>query len=275
MNLSQKTKKICDLYNISPQKNKGQNFLIEKKFYDEMIEAVNIKCDDVILEVGPGLGFLTCQLAQKAKKVITVELDENLAEVLRSNFKLWDINNVEIRNENVLDFCSKEIKGDYKIAANLPYNISSVFLRKFLSLVDNSPLEMVLMLQKELVQRIAASPPKMSLLGISVQYYADVKIISYVPKDSFWPAPKVDSGIIRIVLKNKNRDKKYEKEFFRLVKMGFSSKRKMLKNNLGAGLKIKTKDAEELLKKADIGEKARAQDLSIDNWRKLLGFVSF
>jgi 16S rRNA (adenine1518-N6/adenine1519-N6)-dimethyltransferase len=266
----EKTKKICDLHNIKPARSRGQNFLVRDDIYNDILDAADLNKDDVVLEVGPGLGFLTEKLSKRVKKVITVELDDKLAQVLKSNFSLWDVGNVEIKNMNVLDFDPEKIDGEYKIVANLPYNITSVFLRKFLSTVKNKPKEIVLMLQKEVVQRIAADVPKMSILGISVQYYADTEIIRYVPREFFWPAPKVESGIIKIVTKDIDIDEKYEKDFFRFVKMGFVSKRKMLKNNLAAGLHINAPEAIELIKKAGFNEKVRAQELGVEDWKKLI-----
>lgn len=273
MNLLEKTKKICSLYNIVPARSKGQNFLIRESIYDDIVDVAEIMENDLVLEVGPGLGFLTEKLAQKAKKVITVELDDKLAQVLDSNLGLWGVDNVEIRNMNVLDFDTAEIKGSYKLVANLPYNITSVFIRKFLAESVNQPTQIVLMLQKEVVQRIAAKTPKMSLLAISVQYYADVEIIKYVPREFFYPIPKVESGVIKIRKRAIQRNEDFEKEFFRLVKMGFVSKRKMLKNNLSSGLKISNSKALELLKKSGFNEKVRAQELSIEDWKRLLNNV--
>ncbi|MEA1962680.1 MAG: 16S rRNA (adenine(1518)-N(6)/adenine(1519)-N(6))-dimethyltransferase RsmA, partial [Patescibacteria group bacterium] len=223
-----KTKQICKENNIKPVRSRGQNFLINEDVYDFIVNAAEIKKDDIILEVGPGLGFLTEKLARKVKRVIAVELDDKLANLLKVNLKEKKIDNVEVVNGNILDFRIKNriknqesrikdnnqnydrssldslffiLNSKYKIVANLPYNITSVFLRKFLS-CENKPKSMVLMLQKEVADRIVAGPGKMSLLAVSVQFYAKAEIIKYVPKIDFWPVPKVDSAVIQLRIKN-------------------------------------------------------------------------
>ena len=270
MNLLNKTKQICKENNIKPARSRGQNFLINEDVYDLVVDAAEIKKNDTVLEVGPGLGFLTEKLAQKAKKVIAVELDDKLAVLLVKNLKDKKINNVEVANENILDINFKI--PNYKVVANLPYNITSVFLRKFLS-AENKPNSMILMLQKEVAERIVASPGKMSLLAVSVQFYAKAEIIEYVPKTDFWPMPKVDSAIIKLVGTGHCHVLvgEFEKKFFQLVKIGFSSKRKMLKNNLANGYHINQKQAENWLKKAGFNEKIRAQEMSVDDWEVLSG----
>ncbi len=295
--LLQQTKEICGRNNIIPTRSKGQNFLIEETVYAKIIEAADLSKDDTVLEVGPGFGFLTRKLAAKAGRVIAVELDDKLAGLLEANLQQRGIENVEVLNENVLDlnpkslipnpksqnikikkklnFESRELN-DYKIVANLPYNISSIFLRKFLT-VKERPSEMVLMLQKEVAERIVAKPGKMSLLAVSVQFYAQASVVCFVPANAFWPAPKVDSAIIRLKIKNcKSKilggvDK--ERDFFRLVRFGFAAKRKMLKNNLVAGYKINQENAENYLKLANLSPKIRAEDLSVADWIKLFELV--
>lgn len=266
----EQTNNLCRLYGIKPARSKGQNFLINESVYGKIIEAANIKKDDIVLEVGPGLGFLTSLLSQKAKKVIAVELDDKLANILKTGLDAQDVKNVEVVNENVLDFIPPVKNGGYKIVANLPYNITSVFLRKFLSREDK-PQEMILMLQKEVAERIVARAGDMSLLAVSIQFYAEAEIISLVPRRDFWPQPDVDSAIIKMKVKNEKL-KVDEKSFFRLVKIGFSSKRKMLKNNLANGYHIKEDLAREALKKAGFSEKTRAQELSVQDWMSILPY---
>lgn len=291
---------ICEKYNIHPQRSKGQNFLISEEVYDKIVEQADIKKSDTVVEVGPGLGILTEKLSKMAKKVVAVELDDKLALFLQKKFS--GFKNIEIVNQDILDLnpfailnpkgeeSREEIfkdkthpvpqmrdtppeEGNYKIVANLPYNITSVFLRKFLS-EESRPKSMTLMLQKEVVQRIVARPGEMSLLSVSVQYYAEPEILFTVNRDCFWPRPEVDSAVIKIDLKqNLVRDVDKEKKFFRLVKIGFSSRRKMLKNNLMAGYKISAESANNKLKLAGLDEKIRAQELSLDDWEKL--FVLF
>ncbi|MEA3398499.1 MAG: 16S rRNA (adenine(1518)-N(6)/adenine(1519)-N(6))-dimethyltransferase RsmA [Patescibacteria group bacterium] len=277
MDLLRETKNICSQHKIKPARSKGQNFLIRENVYDKIIETAELNKADIILEVGPGFGFLTEKLAQKVKKVIAVELDDKLTNILQNRLNKQSIKNVEVLNRNILDVTSYELRvASYKIVANLPYNITSIFLRKFLS-AENKPDFMVLMLQKEVAERICAKPGKMSLLSVSAQYYARPKIIEYVPKHDFWPSPKVDSAIVKLRI---HKETKFpagnlvsgnEKVFFRLVKFGFSSKRKMLKNNLAAGCHISQIKAKNRLIKAGFKENIRAQELSVRDWIKLFG----
>ena len=278
MSLLQKTKQLCKEYNIKPARSRGQSFLIRENVYDKIIEVADLNSSDVVLEIGPGLGFLTERLAKGAKKVIAVEIDKKLVEVLEKRLKEQGIGNVEVVEGDILKFSIADFRLPIdKIVANLPYNITSIFLRKFLSggssfRVPESARDhdrsrsMVLMLQKEVAERIVAKPGKMSLLAVSVQFYSEPKIIDYVSKENFWPKPEVDSAIINLRLKNRSfgyaqdRDLRIdEKEFFQLVKFGFSAKRKMLKNNLAGGFKISSEKAEDKLKKAGFSPKIRAQ----------------
>ena len=300
MDLLKTTKQLCRLYDIKPARSRGQNFLIKEEAYEKIIKAADLKKDDIVLEVGPGLGFLTTRLAKIVKKVVAVELDDKLAEVLRTGLmaqgiypvksgdagilpsaKLFDrVKNVEIINGDILKIPPLNlplVKGEspqgrgFKIVANLPYNITSIFLRKFLS-AENKPEMMILMLQKEVAERIVASPPKMSLLAVSVQFYAEAKIVEIVPAACFWPKPEVDSAIIKLIVETRGRASvQNEKEFFKLVKIGFSAKRKMLKNNLVAGYHIPQEEAGERLKNNGFNPKIRAQELSVEDWLKLFG----
>ena len=271
MNLLDRTKKICQEEQIKPSRNKGQNFLIDDSYYDEIIRASNLQNTDVVLEVGPGLGFLTEKIAKKSAKLITVELDETIQDYIKRKKNKEKIENLELVRKNILDL-EPEVKYN-KIIANLPYNITSRFLQIFLS-TRARPDFFVLMLQKEVVDRICAKPGKMSLLGISVQYFSSPELICNVPKNVFWPEPKVDSAVVKLVCNKEafvEKMKPIEKEFFRLVKIGFSSKRKMLKNNLTSGYQISQKQAEEYIIKSGLDAKVRAQELSLENWLKLLG----
>ncbi|PIR13914.1 ribosomal RNA small subunit methyltransferase A [Candidatus Falkowbacteria bacterium CG11_big_fil_rev_8_21_14_0_20_39_10] len=281
MDLLKKTKQLCQEHDIKPARSRGQSFLISEDVYDKIIQAADLKPDDTILEVGPGLGFLTERLAKAAKQVVAVEIDKKLVQVLEKRLKEQGIGNVEVVKEDILKISAKELSSGYpelssercyKIAANLPYNITSIFLRKFLS-GEQKPKSMTLMLQKEVAERIVAKPGKMSLLSVSVQFYAEPKIVEQVGKENFWPEPEVDSAVVNLTphppLIRKERGS--EKEFFRLVKFGFSARRKMLKNNLAGGLRISQDKAEDLIKKAGFNPKARAQELSVKDWIKLFG----
>jgi len=282
MSLLKKTKDICRLYNIYPQKTKGQNFLINEEIYHEIVELSNIE-NSHVLEVGPGLGLLSVNLAKKAKKVLAVEIDENLVKYLQSANLSKNLNNLEIINQdilkfNVFDYFSPE--KSYKVVANLPYNITSIFLRTYLS-HSFPPQSLFLMLQKEVAERIIAQSPHMNLLAFSVQYFAQAELIKIIKADNFWPQPEVDSALISIEYKTKRLknglvDKEqleYDRKIFQLVKIGFSAKRKMLKNNLSAGLNIKEDIIRNYLIKSNLKEDCRAQNLSVNDWKNLNSII--
>jgi len=275
-NLLSEIREICRIFEIKPTRSKGQNFLVNEKIYDDIVKAADLKSNETVLEIGPGLGFLTLKLAEKVKRVVAVELDDQLASYLQLGINAKDLANVEIVNQDILKFnLDAHIKASdkYKIVANLPYNITSIFLRLFLS-SRHKPESFVLMLQKEVAERIVATAPDMSLLAISVQYYAEPVIIREVKAGNFWPEPKVDSAIIKISTK-KQSNLDYEEQvfqdklFFRLAKMGFSAKRKMLKNNLAGGLKIDQKQVADIMEKNKFNPLTRAEDLSLEDWLKL------
>jgi len=257
----------------------GQNFLTSKNIVEKIIKAADIKPTDVILETGPGKGILTEALLKKAKKVIAVEKDPLLVDFLKQKFS--NAKNLELIHGDILKIdhwklienCKLKIK-NFKIVANIPYYITSHFLRKFLE-AENQPELMVLMVQKEVAERIIAKPPKMNLLALSVQVYGQPKIITKVSKNHFSPQPKVDSAIIKI--SNISRDffnvrsstsNSLEKRFFEIVKKGFAHKRKTLKNNLNLS---KTEFLTKALKKRGLSEKARAQELSLEGWKSITG----
>ena len=268
-------KQICQVYDIRPKKSKGQNFLINPEIIEKIITAADISQGDVILEVGPGLGILTEELTKKAGRVISVELDQKLFDFLKAKF--INVINLNLINQDILKADPKSYKlkaTSYKIVANLPYNITSYFLQKFLT-SEIKPKEMTLLVQKEVANRIVAKPGQMSLLAISVQLYGKPKMISVVDKNNFWPKPEVDSAILTIYdIKDQKAVDNFlagitESFFWRIVKIGYSAKRKQLQNNLSAGLKIPAVEIKKALKKANFDPKIRAQNLSIDDWINL------
>lgn len=274
------SKEICKMLEIKPSRSKGQNFLITEKIYDDIVKAAGVSSGDLILEVGPGLGFLTSKLAKIAKQVIAVELDDKLAAYLKMAIDSNDIENVHIINEDVMTFDLEgylqkiDFKGrKYKIVANLPYNITSIFLRTFLS-AKLKPESLTLMLQKEVAHRMIASAPDNNLLALSVAYYGQAEIVREVKAGNFWPEPEVDSSVIKVTLSGDKYDAENDKKFFRLAKMAFSAKRKMLRNNLSAGLKIKPAELEPLMLKVGIDPKRRAEDLSLEDFKKLFAAMS-
>jgi len=241
-----------------------------RKIIADIIKAADLKPDDVVLEVGPGKGILTEALLEAVSRgrVIAVEKDERLFNLLWTKFSdSIKLSKLVLVNGDILKFTGYSIlTTDYKIIANIPYYITSHFLRKFLE-SDFQPSRMVLMLQKEVAERVVARSTslragKESILSISVKAYGEPKIIKKVPARYFSPAPKVDSAILLIDNISKNFFNKInEKKFFEIVKKGFSQKRKMLKNNLKIG--------GEILKKCGVKETARAEELPIENWRRL------
>ena len=252
----------------------GQNFLVDEGVLRKIIEAANLTKSDVVLEVGPGIGNLTLELAKRVKKIIAIEKDPGMIEVLRINLK--NFKNVEILKGDALKIISHKLSTTasilwrrYKVVANIPYYLTSPLIRKFLE-AENQPKEMILMVQKEVAQRICAKPPDMSILAVSVQFYAKPEIISFVSKKSFWPSPKVDSAIIKISALNQRRKSAFNQRFFKMVKAGFSQPRKQLINNLSHGLKMNKEKVKNWLSKNNIQPTQRAETLNLKNWLSLI-----
>ncbi len=259
-------KDFLRFHNLRPKDYLGQNFLIDEDALDVIVDTADLKKTDEVLEVGPGLGFLTSRLSPVVKKVFAVEKDQRMMKILKS--ELRDLNNVEIINQDILRFhVGEHINGDYKIVANIPYYLTSKLIQTFLT-TSKKPKVMVLMVQKEVAERIVAPAGELSILGISVQFFADVEIVSQVPKQNFYPQPEVDSAIIRIEPKNKYPGVD-EKLLFRIIKIAFSGKRKQIHNTLSSGLKITKEEATKLLEKAKIDPNTRPQDLKIEDWISL------
>ncbi len=267
-------KKMCQKYGIRPSRNKGQNFLTDKKVLEKIAETANLNKNDYVLEIGPGFGILTEKLIEFSKRVLVIELDKGLACFLKQKFK--GIKNLGILQADILEIknsdLAKELQSDkYKVVANLPYLITKPVLKKFLT-YEPKPGIMVVLVQKEVAQKIVAKPGKMSLLSLSVQFYGQAQIIDYISAKSFYPQPKVDSAILKIKLSQTlpaavSKIKNFkENKFWQLVKIGFSSPRKQLQNNLAAGLKLDKQIVKNKLKSAQLKENIRAQDLSLKNW---------
>lgn len=265
-------KSLLEKHNLSPSKHFGQNFLIDKNILDKIIAAAELSKNDVVIEVGPGLGVLTQELAGHAKKVIAIEKDKKMLAILREvvgTRRGASLSAIEIINADILHFKLPKVgpSEKYKIVANLPYYITSRAIRRFLE-YPNPPEKIVLMVQKEVAERIISTPPNMSLLSVAVQFYAKPKILAKVSKNSFWPAPKVDSAIIAIT--PHERPKINTDSFFTLVRVGFSGKRKQLIHNIIKNFKIERDLIEEIFAKINLNLKIRAQELSIEQWITLL-----
>jgi 16S rRNA (adenine1518-N6/adenine1519-N6)-dimethyltransferase len=257
-------KNILKKAGSQPLKRLGQNFLADKNTVKRVINAGQIKPDDIVLEIGPGTGVLTLELAKKASKVIAVEKDKRMCKILEET--LQGLDNVEILNADIRKMPETAYQ-TYKMIANLPFYLTAVLIRKFLG-SKNPPEQMVLIIQKEVAQRICAEPPGMNLLAASVQFYARPEIVSYVSKKSFWPQPEVDAAIIRITPQKQPAGISPDK-FFSLVRAGFSQPRKQLINNLSKGLKINKDKIKKWLLANKIAPSQRAETLTVNDWVKL------
>ena len=258
-------------YRTHPSKRLGQNFLIDKTVLRKIIEAADLKPNDMVLEIGPGIGTLTRELAKTARKVIAIEKDPKMIDILKDTTK--DFQNVEIIKEDILKMSPESYKlkaKSYKVVANLPFYLTAPVIRQFLE-TKNPPQEMNLVVQKEVAQRICAKPPDMSILAVSVQFYAKPEIISYISKKSFWPSPKVDAAILKIVPRQfcVPASRQFCEQFFRIVKAGFAHPRKQILNNLSNELKYNKGVVKSWLLKNNIQSGQRAETLTLEDWIKL------
>jgi len=296
-----KIKEICQRLGIRPSKRKGQNFLINPRILDLLIRTADLKKSDTILEIGPGFGILTQELTKKAKKVVAIEIDKKLANFLKEKFKNY--RNIEIIQGDILKIENWQLKiENYKLVANLPYSITGPVLRKFLAseqpifsanwripVIHHSferaspkagrcpskfpkPKLMVLVLQKEVAERVVEKNQKRSIISLMVNFYGKPEIIRYISKNNFWPRPKVDSALLRIALPTNYEFKRIrnninEQRFFQLIRQGFSHPRKQLINNLKKT--IEKSKLEKILKQLRIEPKTRAEDLSLKDWLNL------
>jgi len=259
---------MFEIHGIKPIKSLGQNFLVNEHPVEKLLAVAEIRPNDTIIEIGPGLGILTARLAEQAKKVIAIEKDAAMVALLQNTFA--DSKKVHIIHGDALtmDYAPYAPQdSNYKVVANLPYHITAPTIRKFLE-APNQPESITLIIQKEVAQRICAKPPNMSILAVSVQWYAAAKIISSVKKSSFWPQPRVDSAIIHII-PHKKTLAVTPVQFFTIVKAGFLHPRKQLINNLSVGLCIEKEAVASLLKRHAIAPNRRAETLTIQDWINL------
>ncbi len=250
-----------------PKKSLGQHWLKDPEILAEIAAAAELAADDVVLEIGPGLGTLTSRLLARASAVTAVELDGDLARKLPGQFPG---KNLTVIHEDILQFDLNQLPRGYKVVANVPYYITSKIVEKLMT-AEHKPRLAVLLVQKEVAQRIAAEPGEMSILAMSAQIFAEAELDIEVPRQFFTPPPKVDSRVV--VLRTRAEPlvaPQDQKDFFRIVKAGFSAKRKKLRSSLSGGLGIDKSATEELLKSAGISPDARAEDLAIDDWQRLL-----
>jgi 16S rRNA (adenine1518-N6/adenine1519-N6)-dimethyltransferase len=260
-------------YGLRPDKSLGQNFLVDPAALQRVVEAADIGAEDVILEIGPGLGGLTRYLATLARQVVAVELDTGLIPALRQ--VLDQFSNVNIVVGDILAFDPGKLitlsPGQrYLVVANIPYYITSALIRHLLE-AHLRPEQLVLTVQREVAARICASPGDMSLLALSVQVYGQPQVVAQIPAGAFYPSPKIDSAVIRVTLFPTPLIPLAQLPvFFRLAKAGFSQKRKTLRNALSAGLACSPAHAEALLVDAGLDPRRRAETLSLPEWGQLV-----
>jgi len=251
---------------MNVRKSLGQHWLNDKTALTEICRAGEISVDDVVLEVGPGQGSLTRLLVAQAKKVIAVELDDGLAKNLTHQVSA---DNLQIVSQDILGFDLNQLPIDYKVIANIPYYLTSHLIRRLTS-AENPPKKIVLLIQKEVAERICAKPGQMSLLSVSAQLHYDCSLGIIVPAKLFEPPPEVES---QVVIMDRRIQPLFieldEKAYFRVVKAGFGERRKMLRSSLSGGLGISKEQADQLLAKADMDGGRRAQELSLQDWHKL------
>lgn len=254
-----------------PKKELGQHWLTDRAILSDIAEAGGIEQKDTVLEIGPGLGTLTSELLRRSWKVVAVEFDRELAAKLPGQFPG---KNLVVLNEDILSLDLATLPTDYVVVANVPYYITSKIVQKLMT-ASNAPRTAVLLVQKEVAQRIAAKPGDMSILAVSAQVYAEAKLDIEVPRDFFTPPPKVDSQVIVLERRSKPLVTTAEQPaFFKVVKAGFSAKRKKLRSSLSGGLGISKPGAEILLAQAGISADLRAEDLSIEQWKQLTQVIN-
>ncbi len=256
-------------HGLRPDRRLGQNFLKDAEALDRIASEAGIEMTDTVLEIGPGLGGLTRELARRARRVVAVELDPRLASIAKKMLAAHE--NVDLVNADILTLLPAELDlpPNYVVAANIPYNITSAVLRHLLE-SHPKPGRIVLTVQKEVAERICSIPPDMSLLSLSVQVYGSARIVARIPATAFYPVPKVDSAAVRIdVYPDPLIAAPSLPVFFRLIKAGFSQKRKTLRNSLSSGLGIRTFQAADLLSSVGIDPQRRAETLSLAEWAAL------
>jgi 16S rRNA (adenine1518-N6/adenine1519-N6)-dimethyltransferase len=254
------------------KKRFGQHFLSDPEILRRIVDAADVRDGDTVIEVGPGHGTLTAELASRGARVIAVELDRDLVPLLRAQFE--GPGKVTIVEADILDTAPSNLLNDtqaappYAVVANLPYNIAAVALRRFLE-ADVPPLRLTIMVQAEVAEAIAAQPGDMSLLSVATQVYADARIVMRVRPGSFTPPPKVDSAVVRIDVLPQARVDVPLDVFFRVVRAGFGNPRKQLRNSLSFGLHVKQDRIDAALAVAGIDATRRPHTLSIAEWEQI------
>lgn len=280
MNLAEETKFIMKKYNITANKNYGQNFLIDENIVNDIITGAQVNKDDLIIEIGPGLGTLTSLLLEKAGKVICVELDKKMINVLKERFILY--NNFELLNNDILKVDlnrliseSKTNLKNVKVVANLPYYITTPIIMKLLE--DKLDLTSItVMVQKEVAERLAGihGGKEIGSITYSINYYTNPEIIINVPRNSFIPAPNVDSAVIKFdILKEPKIKVSNEELFFKVIKFSFLQKRKTLINSLSNSGLVSKESLEKILNDLNIDLKIRAEQLPLEQFGKISDYI--
>ncbi len=251
-------------------KSLGQHWLKDREILAHIADCAELTSDDTVLEIGPGLGTLTSELLRRSKNVVAVEFDAQLARKLPAQFPGTSL---QVITDDILSFDLTTLPKNYTVVANVPYYITSKIIQMLMT-ADNKPRVAVLLVQKEVAQRLAAGAGDMSILAVSAQIFADVTLGDIVLAKHFTPPPKVDSQVVILKMrKTPFLTDIVEKDFFTVVKAGFSAKRKKLRSSLSGGLKISKEAAEELLARAQVSPDVRAESLSLDDWVRLTRVV--
>ena len=263
----QEIKELLARHGVRPSKGLGQHFLIDERVLEHILAAAELSENDTVLEIGPGLGVLTRALAAQAGRVVAVELDAGMVAILRE--RLADFDNLEVVEGDILQLNPGTLVDPaprYKVVANLPYYITSAVLRHLLE-ASRKPERIVVMVQWEVAQRILAQPGDMSLLAVSVQFYGQPELVTRVPAGAFWPPPQVDSAVLKIRVYEQPPVAVHDTRwFFRVVRAGFSQRRKQLKNALAAGLHRDRNAVASALESVGIDPRRRAETLSLAEW---------
>ncbi|HEX3100044.1 MAG TPA: 16S rRNA (adenine(1518)-N(6)/adenine(1519)-N(6))-dimethyltransferase RsmA [Patescibacteria group bacterium] len=262
-------KNLLKSYKLNPNKTYGQHFLMDETILEDMIDEAKVKAGDMILEIGPGIGNLTERLLEHKVKVLSIEKDPQFLPVLKTLQKEHEDFSYELTDALKYNF-SDRLKGTpYKVIANIPYYITGKIVQLFMH-AAHKPDSLTLLMQKEVAYNIAAKPGSMNLIAISVQLFADARVVCVVPGHKFHPAPKVDSAVIHITLHKKPKYKiKDEAKLFRILRACFSGKRKQLHNTLENNLQLSKQVVTETLSKLKIDPMIRPQQLTIEQWLNL------
>ena len=264
---------ILRRYGIHPNPQLGQNFLVDAGALEKVIAAAEFTGDEIVLEVGAGLGALTCRLAREARQVIAVEFDHRLIPVLEQTVE--SLGNVQLIVGDILSLDLEKLINEqsYLVVANIPYNITSILIRRLME-SPRAAERVVLTVQREVAERIIAKPGAMNLLAISVQLYGEPSIVARIPARAFYPKPKVDSAVLRVDVHAEPKvSRMLIPQLFRLARAGFGQKRKQLRNALAGGLDTPPTQIEAWLEEAAIRPQSRAQELSLDDWACLAQVV--